>query len=162
MLVQALAALLGLASWGLFGWGIFEGPSTFIYAGILLFVVSAILYNVVDSDRTLARMKKRRRPWGEALSTDEKGRLGSRLMFEPTCLKPNCGGPVVELTNGRPPADPRPFFGKFDPNLPDYYVQGSAYCARCKQQYTYTIIRGALHLSAPESENRLRQTFQPL
>src|ERR1700676_4310697 len=122
LLIQALTALLGLGSWGLFGWGLIEGPATFIYVGILLFFVSASLYSVVASDRTLARIRKRQRPWGKVLTDEERSRLGSRLMFEPTCLKPNCGGPVVELINSRPPGYPKPFFGKFDPALPDYYV----------------------------------------
>jgi hypothetical protein len=66
------------------------------------------------------------------------------------------------LINNRLPTNPGPLTGKFDPNLPDYYVQGAASCARCKQGYTYTIIHGALHLTMPESGTRLSETFQPL
>jgi hypothetical protein len=83
-------------------------------------------------------------------------------VFEPTCLKPNCSGPVVELVNGRPPAHPGPFLGKFDSELPSYYVQGPAYCASCKQNYMYTIIHGTLSLSTPDAGNRLSQVFRPL
>ncbi len=162
MMVQALAALLGLGSLGLIGWGLVEGPGLLIIVGIVLFFASGILYNVAESGLALARIRKRHRPWGQPLPADEKRLYGSRLVFEPTCLKSGCGGPVVELIRGRLPAHPGAFLGKFDPALPDYYVQGSAQCARCKQRYLYTIVHGGLHLRTPEGETRLDWSFNPL
>ena len=159
MLPQALTALLLLGSIALIGWGLIGGPSALLIGGIVLLMLTGILYSA--GDRTLSQLRKRRRGWGQPLSADERRYFGSRLVFEPTCLKPGCNGPVVELINNRPPARPGPFLGKVDPDLPDHYVQGPAQCARCGQRYLYTIIHGGLHLKSPEGE-RLSRSFDPL
>jgi hypothetical protein len=155
MLPKGLAALLGLGSIGLIGWGLIEGPAILLIGGGVLLVISGVLlYGVRVSNRTLTQLRKRPRGWGQPLSDEDKRYYGSRLVFEPFCLKPSCGGPVVELINRAPP-HPGPFLA------PDYYVQGSARCIRCKQRYVYTIVSGVLRLQMPDGE-RLSQSFDPL
>jgi hypothetical protein len=159
MLPQAVTALLFLGSIALIGWGLIEGPTLLLIGGVVLFALTGLLHSV--GDRTLSQLRKRRRGWGQPLSADERRYYGSRLVFEPTCLRPGCGGPVIELIGNRLPSHPRPFLGKVDPDLPDYYVQGPARCARCKQRYQYTIIHGGLQLKISEGED-LSRSFDPL
>jgi hypothetical protein len=161
MLIQALAALLSVIGLALVGWGLIEGPAWFIIVGIVLMPASGLLYNVGRAGIALSQIRKRRRLWGQLLSVEEKRHYGSRLVFEPTCLKSGCGGPVLELINNTLPASPGPFVARFDPNFPDYHVQGAGQCARCTQRYTYTIVHGGLHLRASD-DDRLSRSFPPL
>jgi hypothetical protein len=135
------------------------GAAVAFSAGALVMGGIAVLVALISAFKAIRNY--RRRPWGAEMSADERARWGSRLVFEPTCLRPGCGGPVVEYRNNQMPLEVRPFTASpVDPAVPDFYTQGKAGCRRCRLEYMYSIAHGGLSLQT--FDQAMRAGFSPL
>ena len=154
--------ILSVTAIALIGWGLVQGPWQFVYWGLGLGFVVSVLFRAIEPDPTYTKIKWRRRKWGQPLSQREREQYGKLSVFEPACLQEDCHGPVVEIKLGKPPRTPRPFAHKYDSTLPSFYVQGGAYCARCREKYFYTIYMDRLSLRSMDERKKLSGSFGPL